>query len=130
MAIAPEELPDVAGVPEGSYAALADRYGHGAHDVLRIAAERPELAEPIVPGLPDLLAEAVHAVRNEQARSVGDVLLRRTRLGLLAARELEGQDARVAGAIGPELGWDEARIERETEAFREEAIAEGIAPSG
>ena len=42
---------------------------------------RGELAQPIVPGLPDLLAEAPFAARNEQARSVGDVLLRRTRLG-------------------------------------------------
>jgi glycerol-3-phosphate dehydrogenase len=130
LAIAPEELADVAGVPEGSYAALADRYGHVAHDVLRVAAERPELTEPIVPGLPDLLAEAVHAARAEQARSVGDVLLRRTRLGLLAARELDGAMSRVAAAIAPELGWDPARTAREVEAFRAEAIAEGIAPSG
>jgi glycerol-3-phosphate dehydrogenase len=130
LAIAPEELPDVPGVPEGSYAALADRYGHGAHDVLRIAAQRPELAAPIVDGLPDLLAEAAYAARSEQARSVGDVLLRRTRLGLLAARQLEGPAARVAAAVGAELGWDELRVVRETHAFREEAIAEGIAPSG
>src|SRR5581483_7994328 len=61
LAIAPEELRDVPDVPEGSYAALADRYGHAAQDVLAIAAARPELAEPIVEGLPDLLAEAVHA---------------------------------------------------------------------
>ncbi len=50
--------------------------------------DRGELAQPIVPGLPDLLAEVALAARREQALSVGDVLLRRTRLGLLAAREL------------------------------------------
>ena len=130
LAIAPEELADVAGVPEGSYAALADRYGHVAHDVLRVAAERPELTEPIVPGLPDLLAEAVYAARAEQARSVGDVFLRRTRLGLLAARQLDGAVSRVAAAIAPELDWDAARTAREVEAFAVEATAEGIAPSG
>jgi glycerol-3-phosphate dehydrogenase len=130
LAIAPEELADVPGVPEGSYGALADRYGHAAQDVLAIAAERPELAEPIVDGLPDLLAEAVHAARAEQARSVGDVLLRRTRLGLLAARSLDGPDAQVAAAIAPELGWDEDRTIREVEVFRQEAEAEGIAPTG
>ena len=53
--------------------------------MLKLAAERPELAGPIVAGQPDLLAEAVIAARLEQARSVADVLLRRTRLGLLAA---------------------------------------------
>jgi glycerol-3-phosphate dehydrogenase len=92
QAVAVEELERVEGVPEESYAALAARYGYAAHDVLALAAEsnpaHPELAQPIVPGRPDLLAEVVLAARREQARSVGDVLLRRTRLWLLAAREL------------------------------------------
>ncbi len=88
QAISAQDLPRVEGVPDDSYRALADRYGHGAHDVLALAADRGELAQPIVPGLPDLLAEAALASRREQARSIGDVMLRRTRLGLLAAREL------------------------------------------
>jgi glycerol-3-phosphate dehydrogenase len=87
------ELPAVDGVGEQARTALAARYGHAAHEVLEIAADRPTLAQPIVAGLPDLLAEAVQAARREQARSVGDVLLRRTRLGLIAARELLGDDA-------------------------------------
>ena len=112
QAIAVEELPRVEGVPEESYQALASRYGHAAHDVLALAAERGELAQPIVPGLPDLLAEVALAARSEQARSIGDVLLRRTRLGLLAARDLQdapgepsGPVARVAGILAAELGW-------------------------
>ncbi|HVW17144.1 MAG TPA: glycerol-3-phosphate dehydrogenase/oxidase [Solirubrobacteraceae bacterium] len=130
QAVDPAELPRTAGVAEEAYAALAGRYGHVARDVLALAAERPELAEPIVGGLPDLLAEAAFAARHEQARSLGDVLLRRTRLGLLAARELAAGDAvaRVARAVAPELHWDEARAGRELEAFRAEALAEGIAP--
>jgi glycerol-3-phosphate dehydrogenase len=127
----PAALPHVEGVPESSYAALAGRYGYAAERVLRTAAERGELAQPIVPGLPDLLAEAPHAAREEQARSVGDVLLRRTRLGLLAGRELceDGGPApeRVARALGSELGWNERRIELELERFQVEAEAEGIA---
>ena len=127
QAIAVEELPRVEGVPEDSYAALASRYGHAAHDVLALAAERGELAQPIVPGLPDLLAEATLAARREQARSIGDVLLRRTRLGLLAARELTAEPLqRVGEAIARELDWDGARLELELERFREEADAEGI----
>jgi glycerol-3-phosphate dehydrogenase len=129
-AVSPDDLDRVEGVPDESYAALAGRYGHGAREVLRIAAERGELAQPIVAGLPDLLAEAVHAARSEQARSVGDVLLRRTRLGLLAARELtaagRGPTPRVAAALAAELGWDRRRTRRELERFRAEAEAEGI----
>ena len=128
-AVTADDLTRVEGVPEESYAALAGRYGHAAHDVLRVAAERGELAQPIVPGLPDLLAEAAHAVRREQVTSVADVLFRRTRLALLAARELESDPEkvrRVAEAIGREAGWDERRVDAEVAAFREEAAAEGI----
>jgi glycerol-3-phosphate dehydrogenase len=84
MIVDAAELPRVDGVGEAAYAQLAGRYGHAAREVLRVAAERPELAEPIQPGMPDLLAEAAYAARTEQARTVGDVLLRRTRLALTA----------------------------------------------
>jgi glycerol-3-phosphate dehydrogenase len=134
MAINPRDLPDVEGVPEESKEALADRYGHAAHDVLAVARERGELAQPIVPGHPDLLAEAVFAARREQARGAGDVLLRRTRLGLLAARELSDPDLphaeRVAAALGPEMGWDEARTALEADRYRDEALDEGLVPEG
>jgi glycerol-3-phosphate dehydrogenase len=116
-------------VPDESYRRLADRSGYAAHEVLGIAGERGELAQPILPGHPDLLAEAVYAARREQARSVGDVLLRRTRLGLLDARALAGHPAavdRVAAATGTELGWDATRVAREADAFRAEAGAEGL----
>ncbi len=136
QAVAADELPRVEGVglvgPD-PYAALAARYGDAAHQVLALVAEsnpaRPELAQPIVPGLPDLLAEVVLAARSEQARSIGDVLLRRTRLGLLAARELGGVGNpinRVADVLARELGWSEQRTGLEVERFAEEARAEGI----
>jgi glycerol-3-phosphate dehydrogenase len=128
--VAAEDLPRVEGVPEEAYAQLAGRYGHTARDVLAIAAERGELAQPVADGPVDLLAEVVHAARREQARSVGDVLLRRTRVGLLAARQVadpSGEPAeRVARAMAPELGWDDARVQTEVQAFLAEADAEGI----
>ena len=132
QAVAVGELERVEGVPEESYAALAARYGYAAHDVLALAAERGELAQPILPGLPDLLAEVALAARCEQARSVGDVLLRRTRLGLLAAHELSGGAVdgpvdRVANVLAGELGWGAQRTREEIERFAGEARAEGIA---
>jgi glycerol-3-phosphate dehydrogenase len=124
-------LPRVEGVPEAAYERLAGRYGHAAREVLAIAAESGELAQPIVAGGPaDLLAETVHAARREQATSVADALLRRTRIGLLAARAVAdpaGEAAqRVAIAMGTELGWDAARARIEARAFLDEAAAEGI----
>ena len=127
MPVEAAELPRVDGVPEEAYAQLAGRYGHAAHEVLRVAGERPELAAAIQPGMPDLLAEAAYAARNEQARTVGDVLLRRTRLALTAARDVCAPGAAapraVAEVLAAELGGDP---ERETEAFRAEAVAEGV----
>jgi glycerol-3-phosphate dehydrogenase len=110
---------------------LAFRYGHAARNVLRVAAERPELARPIVPDMPDLLAEAVIAARLEQARSVADVLLRRTRLGLVAATALRSADQvrAVSEAIGGELDWDSGRIGDEAERWLADAAAEGIDPA-
>jgi glycerol-3-phosphate dehydrogenase len=147
QAIDADELPRVEGVPIASYEALAARYGHAARQVLALAAEgspaHPALAQPIVPGLPDILAEVVLAARHEQARSIGDVLLRRTRLGLLAARDLTpaahageassdaarpdaGPVQRVGAALARELQWDSGRLELELERFAQEALAEGL----
>jgi glycerol-3-phosphate dehydrogenase len=133
MPASEEDLAPPPGVelPEGARELLAFRYGHAARQVLALAGERPELARPIVPGMPDLLAEVVVAARYEQARSVGDVLLRRTRLGLLAAPDLRRAEdvLPVARALGGELGWDEARVRAEAHAWLEEARAEGIDPA-
>jgi glycerol-3-phosphate dehydrogenase len=154
QAISVADLPRVEGVPEESYAALAARYGYAAHEVLALASERGELAQPIVAGRPDLLAEVTLAARREQARSIGDVLLRRTRLGLLAARELSagagsasadgsaaagrsapaeefpvsegGPPARVAAVLARELGWGPQRVEEELVRFAQELHAEGL----
>jgi glycerol-3-phosphate dehydrogenase len=125
-----DDLPAVDGVDDDSRRMLAGRYGYAALNVLRLAEERAELRRRIVPELPDLLAEAVIAVRHEQASSVGDVLLRRTRLGLLDARSLAGADSdgarAVADAMAAELSWDAARVDAELDAWRDLAAAEGI----
>jgi glycerol-3-phosphate dehydrogenase len=123
------EAPD--GVGEEALAQLALRYGHAARAVLDVARKDPKLAAPIVPGRPDLLAEVAIAARREQARSVADVLLRRTRLGILAAPQLRGTDAArpVAEVLGAELGWSGQRVEQEAEAWPQAAALEGIDPA-
>jgi glycerol-3-phosphate dehydrogenase len=126
----PDALPHVPSVDAEGQAHLAARYGHAAQFVLRLAAAAPELGGRISPALPDILAEAAFAAGHEQARTVGDVLLRRTRLGLLDARALtapgaEGPPA-VARAMAAQLGWDEARVAREVEDWRRLAQAEGL----
>jgi glycerol-3-phosphate dehydrogenase len=132
MPVDAADLPDVAGVDGETRVHLASRYGHAANLVMRLAEADPALAERISPDLPDIAAEAAFAVDHEQAHTVADVLLRRTRLGLLDARRLceEGGDgpARVARAMAGLLDWDDARVERELADWREVAHAEGLVP--
>jgi glycerol-3-phosphate dehydrogenase len=127
----PDELLE-SDLPAGYRHLLGFRYGHAGRYVLQLCGERPELARPIVAGEPDMLAEVVIAARREQARSVGDVLLRRTRLGLLAAPQLRtaGSVRSVAETLGRELGWDDGRVAAEAQRWVEDARAEGIDPAG
>jgi len=131
MPARPEDLEAPAGVGEKATQQLAFRYGHAARRVLEIARAEPKLARPIAPGRPDLLAEVALAARLEQARSVADVLLRRTRLGILAAPELRTAKAvrPVADVLGAELGWSRRRRSREAEAWPEVAAQEGVDPA-
>jgi glycerol-3-phosphate dehydrogenase len=128
--IDPDALSRVEAVPEDSYRALARRYGHEAQRVLELARERGELAQPILPDQPDLLAEATHAAQREQARGVSDVLFRRTRLALISSPELSAPDSeapeRIARAMASALDWDDRRVAVEVGRFREEAAADGL----
>jgi glycerol-3-phosphate dehydrogenase len=131
MPARPEDLETSVQLPEGAAEQLAFRYGHAARAVLDLCDQRPELGEPIVSGHPDLMAEIVIAARIEQAHSVADVLLRRTRLGLVAARELRDRERveAVASLLGEELGWSRARAGVEADAWAELAEAEGLDPA-
>ena len=62
---------------------LVRRYGAEARDVLALAAEDPALLEPVAPGSATIGAELAWAVRHEGALDEGDLLDRRTRVGLI-----------------------------------------------
>jgi glycerol-3-phosphate dehydrogenase len=130
MPTRPGALEAPEGVGEETLEQLAFRYGHAARKVLEIARSEPKLAQPIVPGRPDLLAEVALAARAEQARSVADVLLRRTRLGILAAPQLRSAKAArpVVDVLGAELGWSRRQRSREAEAWVEVVREEGVDP--
>jgi glycerol-3-phosphate dehydrogenase len=83
----PRPLPGAAGLshvpfPDGlspeTRTHLLELYGSLATDVLAPAAEDPSLLEPLVPGRPDLVAQALYAREHEWAVTEEDVLRRRT----------------------------------------------------
>ena len=86
-------------VASGGLAAhLGERYGTEARFITDLVAEDPSLGEPVVEGLPYLKAEVVYAVRHEMARTVDDVLSRRTRARLMA-RDASAEAAAEVGRL-------------------------------
>jgi glycerol-3-phosphate dehydrogenase len=98
-----------------------DVYGseRGALDALVGAS--PELATLLHPRLPYRLAEVAWAARHEMARSVEDVLARRTRALFLDARAAIEAAPAVAACMATELGRGEAWQRAQVEAFLEMA---------
>jgi glycerol-3-phosphate dehydrogenase len=91
-------------------------YGSDAPAVAALCEERSEWGQPIHPALPYLAGEAIWAARHEAARSVGDVLARRTRALFLDARASITAAPKVAALLAAELGRDTAwEVQQATE---------------
>ncbi|MFM8563848.1 MAG: glycerol-3-phosphate dehydrogenase/oxidase, partial [Acidimicrobiia bacterium] len=105
---------------DGSFAAhLESRFGSKAGEVRELIATDPDLATPLIVGLPYVRAEAVHAVTREFATTLDDVLSRRTRTLLFDRGAARAAARDVAELVAPFAGWDAARVEREVAAFLE-----------
>jgi glycerol-3-phosphate dehydrogenase len=92
------------------------RHGSRLDEVLAHVRDAPDLGRRVVAGAPFCRAEAVHAAREEMARSLGDVLRRRLPLLLLAPPDAAAlRDA--AELVGRELGWDDGRRRDEVAAL-------------
>jgi glycerol-3-phosphate dehydrogenase len=86
---------------------LARLYGTDHELVLDLVERDPRLAEPISdrPERLDIAAQAVFAVTDESARTLGDILDRRLVVGTLG-RVSRTEVERVALAVSPVMGWD------------------------
>jgi glycerol-3-phosphate dehydrogenase len=101
----------------GTPSEMLAAYGTDADRVRDLAEQDPELAVPMHPRLPYLMCEVAWAVREEMARSVEDVLSRRTRALVLDARAALECAPAVARVIARELGRDEAWVKDQLAAF-------------
>jgi glycerol-3-phosphate dehydrogenase len=114
----PEAL-TAARLPSDVTARLAGAYGSRVDRVVQLAAESPPLDARIDPTLPYLWAEIVHAARHERARALTDLLVRRVPLFRDAADQGLGVAAQAATLAARELGWGDARREREIAGYRD-----------
>ena len=107
-----------AGLPAETVDRLLGRFGTQLPVVLAAAGANAGLLQPL-PGAPDhLQVEVTYAVQHEDARTLGDVLDRRTRIGVDdpdAALRAGGHAARL---MAPLLGWSRARADQEVAAHR------------
>ena len=103
---APVAPPVCSALPADALRRLGGRHGAHAQALVDAAAEAELEA---VPGTETLWAELRWAARAEQVRTLGDLLLRRTRLGILLPAGGAAHFGRIRAVCQPELGWDDAR---------------------
>jgi glycerol-3-phosphate dehydrogenase len=98
-------------------------FGSDAPKIHRLIEANRSLGAPLHPALPYCGAEVVWAVREEMARTVEDVLARRTRALFLNARAAIAMAPRVAELMAKELGLEAAWCSKAIREF--ESVAAG-----
>ncbi len=99
-------------------------YGSDAVQIEQMIQEQPEWGRPLHEALPICSAQVIWAVRQEMARTVEDVLARRTRALFLNARAALVMAPMVARLMAAELNQDQTWQQQQIEAFNQ--VAEGF----
>lgn len=101
-------------------------YGSAAQELIDYA-QNDELG--YIPGALNLWAELRWAAAREAVSHLDDLLLRRTRLGLLLAEGGMQQIQRIKEIAQPELGWDDQRWDEEVQRYQEIWLAKYSVPA-
>jgi len=101
-------------------------YGADAHRILELISSEPGTGDRVHPDLELTKAEVVWACREEMARTVDDVLARRSRSLLFDARAAARAAEPVARLIAEELGREQAWIRTQVNEF--ETLAKSYLP--
>lgn len=124
-----DELAQVSGLGASSARHLWDVYGSRATGVTALARSEPALLRPICPHSHAIGAEVVHAFEAEFARTLADVLFRRSMAGLSRDRGRAAWPAALEIARD-RYDWDDARCASEEEAWRRECEAFDVPGTG
>jgi glycerol-3-phosphate dehydrogenase len=93
-------------------------YGANWEAIASLVTDEPSLGDPVILGIDVLRAEIVFAARHEMARTLLDVLARRTHVAMLDRDQARSAARDVAQLMARELGWDDAEIARQIETFQ------------
>jgi glycerol-3-phosphate dehydrogenase len=125
-----EPIADESGLDIQTLTHLLNRYGSLISEILDLIKRDPSLAQKLDADLPYIKAEIYYAVSHEGARTVDDVISRRTRIAFEAHNQGADLADAIAEIIAPVLGWSakecrasvaayESLVERELAALDE-----------
>ena len=100
-----ERIAQESGLDVTTVTHLLNRHGSLISEILDLVKAQPQLASKLDADLPYIKAEIVYAASHEGARSVDDVISRRTRLSFEAVNHGAHLADEIATLISPVLGW-------------------------
>jgi glycerol-3-phosphate dehydrogenase len=124
-----ERIAQESGVDVATVTHLLNRHGSLISEILDLLKSQPKLAGKLDADLPYIKAEIVYAASHEGARSVDDVISRRTRLSFEAVNHGVHLADEIATLIAPILGWS-AKERKESVAQYTELVEREIAALG
>ena len=99
---------------------LVRMHGTAWRAVWTIVGSNTALSAPVVPTLPYIVAELHHAVEQEMALTLGDLLIRRLHVAYETRDHGIAAAPAAARAVGPLLGWSESDYAAQLAEYRSE----------
>ena len=124
-----ERIAQESGLDVTTVTHLLNRYGSLISEILDLINDEPKLLGKLDVNLPYIKAEIVYAASHEGARSVDDVISRRTRLSFEAVNHGVHLADEIANLISPVLGWN-AKERKDSVAQYTELVEREIAALG
>ena len=100
-----ERIAQESGLDVATITHLLNRHGSLISEILDLINDEPKLLGKLDVNLPYIKAEIVYAASHEGARSVDDVISRRTRLSFEAVNHGAHLADEIATLVSPVLGW-------------------------
>ena len=124
-----ERIAQESGLDIATVTHLLNRHGSLISEILDLINDEPKLLGKLDVNLPYIKAEIVYAASHEGARSVDDVISRRTRLSFEAVNHGVHLADEIANLISPVLEWN-AKERKESVAQYTELVEREIAALG